>query len=74
MKKDIEGKEIHVGDKVVFTHNKSQGVKLFIGTVLKEDETKTGKPLVISYCPNGGSTFTVYITSPSKSIYVIENK
>ncbi len=72
MKKDIEGKEIHVGDKVVFTHNKSQGVKLFIGTVLKEDETKTGKPLVISYYPYGNNEFTVYITSPSKSIYVIK--
>jgi len=72
MKKDIEGKEIHIGDKVVFTHNKSQGVQLFIGTVLKEDETKIGKPLIISYYSKYGSENTVYITSPSKSIYVIK--
>ncbi len=72
MKKDIEGKEIHVGDKVVFTHNKSQGVQLFIGIVLKEDETKIGKPLIISYYSKYGSENTVYITSPSKSIYVIK--
>lgn len=72
MKKDIEGKEINVGDKVVFIHDKSNGIHLYIGTVLKEDETKIGKPLVISYCPKGVEEHTVYITSPSKSIYVIK--
>ncbi len=79
MKKDIEGKEIHIGDKVVFTHNKSEGVKLFIGTVLKEDDTKPNKPLVIRYQYQykwglRSEYHEVYITAPSKSIYVIENK
>jgi len=73
MKKDIEGKEIHVGDTVVFVHHKYNGVRLYIGGVLKEDETKIGKPLVIAYHPCGDDyETTVYITNPSKCIYVIK--
>ena len=72
MKYDIEGKEIHIGDKVVFVYSTYSTNSLQIGTVLKEDETKVGKPLLIQYAtrPNG-EPVTVYIKTPKTRVYVL---
>ena len=73
MKYDIEGKEIHVGDKVVFVFSTYSTNSLQIGTVVKEDETKVGKPLLIQYgtYPNGEPA-TIYIKTPKTRVYVLE--
>jgi hypothetical protein len=75
MKYDIEGKEIHVGDKVVFVLSTYSTNSLQLGTVLKEDETKVGRPLLIQYgtYPNG-EPCTIYIKTPKTRVYVLETK
>ena len=72
MKYDIEGKEIHVGDKVLFIYSKYSGHSLCKGIVLDEDETKVGKPLVIQYGTTcNGEPMTTYVKAPKTYIYVL---